>query len=76
MCIRDRCIGYLPELPPLYPDMTVGEYLRFAAELKRIPKGEQADQLQKALSLTHLEEMEPLSLIHISGAPADGIRGL
>lgn len=30
-------IGYLPEIPPLYPEMTVLEYLRFAAELKRIP---------------------------------------
>ena len=31
-------IGYLPELPPLYMDMTVGEYLKFAAELKKIKK--------------------------------------
>ena len=28
-----KCVGYLPELPPLYMDMTVEEYLRFAAEL-------------------------------------------
>ncbi|SFP76192.1 ABC-2 type transport system ATP-binding protein [Oscillibacter sp. PC13] len=61
-----QCIGYLPELPPLYPDMTVGEYLRFAAELKRIPKGDQAEQLQKALSLTHLEEMEPRLIRNLS----------
>jgi len=53
-----QCIGYLPELPPLYPDMTVSEYLRFAAELKRIPKGERDNQLQQIFSLTHLEEME------------------
>ncbi len=33
------CIGYLPEIPPLYPDMTVEEYLRFCAELKKIPTG-------------------------------------
>jgi len=33
-----KCIGYLPELPPLYMDMTVEEYLLFAAELKKIPK--------------------------------------
>jgi ABC-2 type transport system ATP-binding protein len=32
-------IGYLPEIPPLYPDMTVGEYLRFAVELKNAPQG-------------------------------------
>ena len=33
-----KCIGYLPEIPPLYMDMTVWEYLQFAAELKKIPK--------------------------------------
>ena len=33
------CIGYLPEQPPLYVDMTVREYLEFAAGLKRIPGG-------------------------------------
>ena len=37
-----KCIGYLPELPPVYADMTVEEYLRFAAELKKIPKAERA----------------------------------
>lgn len=52
-----RCIGYLPEVPPLYLDMTAGEYLRFCAELKKIPKGEQKEQIWKVLELTHLEEM-------------------
>ncbi len=33
-----RCIGYLPEQPPLYVDMTVLEYLYFAAELKGVQK--------------------------------------
>ena len=32
-----RAIGYLPEVPPLYPEMTVEEYLQFCAALKRIP---------------------------------------
>jgi len=36
------CIGYLPEIPPLYSEMTVEEYLKFAAELKRIPGKERA----------------------------------
>ena len=35
-----KCIGYLPEMPPLYTDMKVKEYLRFVAELKKIPKKE------------------------------------
>ncbi len=33
------CVGYLPEQPPLYPEMTVQEYLDFAAELKGIKEG-------------------------------------
>jgi ABC-2 type transport system ATP-binding protein len=33
-----RAIGYMPELPPLYPDMTVEDYLGFAAEIKSVPR--------------------------------------
>ena len=33
-------IGYLPEIPPVYPDMKVSEYLSFCAGLKKIPAGE------------------------------------
>lgn len=43
-----RTIGYLPEIPPVYPDMTVYEYLRFAAEIKKIPKAEREDQIEQA----------------------------
>lgn len=53
-----KCIGYLPELPPVYPDMTVREYLKFAAELKKIPKAERQEQVSKVISLTHIEDME------------------
>ena len=45
------CIGYLPEQPPLYVDMTVREYLEFAAGLKRIPGGERAAQLDRILEM-------------------------
>ncbi|MEA4933911.1 MAG: ABC transporter ATP-binding protein [Lawsonibacter sp.] len=50
-------IGYLPELPPLYPDMTVLEYLGFVAELKKIPKADRQSQIGRAVSRTHLEDM-------------------
>ncbi|MGN0276009.1 MAG: ABC transporter ATP-binding protein [Hominisplanchenecus sp.] len=50
-------IGYLPELPPLYFDMTVEEYLLFAAELKKIPKKERASQLADICALTKVEEV-------------------
>ena len=53
-----RRIGYLPEQPPLYPDMTVREYLSFVAELKGIAKKERKEQLAKAIALTHLEDAE------------------
>lgn len=51
-----RRIGYLPELPPLYPDMTVAEYLQFCAELKKLPRAEQNDRIAQAVSMTHLED--------------------
>lgn len=50
-------IGYLPELPPLYFDMTVEEYLQFAAELKKIPRKERSAQLADICSLTRIDEV-------------------
>lgn len=49
-------IGYLPELPPLYPEMTVREYLTFAAKLKKVPRLEQLQQVVQAMSKTGLIE--------------------
>ena len=59
-------IGYLPEIPPLYPDMTAEEYLRFCGRLKRIPKGELEDQLDRVLALTHLEDMSQRLIRNLS----------
>ncbi len=47
-------IGYLPELPPLYMDMTIMEYLTFVAELKKVPKKDRRDQLAKIMSMTKI----------------------
>lgn len=52
------CIGYLPEVPPLYPDMTVREYLSFAADLKRIPKASREGEVDRVIQATHIEAME------------------
>ena len=49
------CVGYLPEQPPLYQEMTVEEYLTFAAELKRVPKGQRKEQVRRAARRTGLE---------------------
>lgn len=51
-------IGYLPELPPLYMEMTVAEYLKFAAELKKIPKNKREAQIKEVMRLTKLKEVE------------------
>lgn len=49
-----KCIGYLPELPPVYQDMTVIEYLNFAAELKRVKKSQRKEQLERIMEQTQL----------------------
>ncbi len=53
-----KCIGYLPEQPPLYFDMTVYEYLKFVAELKKIPKEDREKQIEDVIKLTNLESMK------------------
>lgn len=52
------CIGYLPEVPPLYPDMTVQEFLLFAAELKKVPKRERKERVHELMERLDLTEME------------------
>lgn len=46
-----KCVGYLPELPPLYMDMTVLEYMNFVAELKQIPKTNESPRSKRSWSL-------------------------
>ena len=52
-------IGYLPELPPLYQDMTVQEYLDFVAELKGVKHAQRKQQVLAAARRTGLEEVLP-----------------
>lgn len=47
-----RKIGYLPEIPPLYPDLQVREYLQFVTEIKKVPRGERAGHIQKIMTKT------------------------
>jgi len=53
-----RRIGYLPEQPPLYTDMTVSEYLSFAAELKKLPKPERRTLIEEAMEMTGIESVK------------------
>ena len=50
-------IGYLPEIPPLYTDMTVEEYLKFAAELKKVKRAEIASQVEQVMERIKLTDV-------------------
>lgn len=51
-------IGYLPEIPPLYVDMKVKEYLNFVAQLKKVKRKERKTQVEEVIRLTELGEYE------------------
>ncbi len=55
MEVRKR-IGYLPETPPLYPDMTVSAYLAFVAQIKGVPKAEISNRVAEAMRLATVTE--------------------
>lgn len=52
-----KCIGYLPEIPPLYMDMTVMEYMEFAAELKKLDKKGRRSMIEEAMETTRITDM-------------------
>lgn len=61
-----RAIGYLPELPPLYVDMTVREYLEFVAELKKVPKKEREQQISEVMEMTQITDMQQRLIKNLS----------
>lgn len=61
-----KSIGYLPEIPPLYMDMTVYEYLKFAAELKRIAKADRETQIDEVMELTMITDMKDRLIKNLS----------
>jgi len=50
-------IGYLPENPPLYPEMTVKEYLVFAGEIKKVPKEELNDRMEEVMQTVGISDV-------------------
>src|SRR5687767_9329769 len=52
-----RRTGYLPETPPLYPDMTVREYLMFVAKIKGVPRREVVSRVDEAMKKTRIADM-------------------
>ncbi|MDO4332151.1 MAG: ABC transporter ATP-binding protein [Eubacteriales bacterium] len=59
-------IGYLPEIPPLYQEMTVEEYLKFAAQLKKVPRAERAEAVEKAIDTAKLEDVRKRMIGNLS----------
>ena len=53
-----KCIGYLPEMPPLYFDMTVGEYMSFVADLKKIPKDQKKSMVEEVMEMLKITDMK------------------
>ena len=59
-------IGYLPEIPPVYPDMKVNEYLKFCAELKKIPASQRKEQIESAVNRLRLQEVSKRLIKNLS----------
>jgi len=61
-----RLIGYLPEQPPVYLDMTPMEYLLFVGRAKGVKKGELMAQVQSAMEVTQIAEMSTRLIRNLS----------
>ena len=61
-----RAIGYLPETPPLYPEMTPASYVDFVARLKDVPRGERRAAVDRALSRCGLAEVRRREIRQLS----------
>lgn len=61
-----KCIGYLPEIPPVYGDMKVQEYLQFVAELKKIDKHNRKADIKQVMDLTKLHDVKDRLIKNLS----------
>ena len=61
-----KCIGYLPEMPPLYFDMTVLEYMKFAADLKKIPRHQKDKQIKEVMDMVKITDMKDRLIKNLS----------
>ncbi|MCI5882412.1 MAG: ATP-binding cassette domain-containing protein [Clostridiales bacterium] len=60
------CIGYLPEQPPVYPDMKVREYLSFVADLKKVKKSEKEKKIRYVMKSTKIMDVSERLIKHLS----------
>ncbi|MBN1441598.1 MAG: ATP-binding cassette domain-containing protein [Planctomycetes bacterium] len=61
-----RRIGYLPESTPVYPDMEVGEYLRFMARARQLSPAQSREAIARVVELTGIERMMKKTVTHLS----------
>ena len=61
-----KCIGYLPEMPPLYFDMTVLEYMKFAADLKKIQRNQKDKQIKEVMDMVKITDMKDRLIKNLS----------
>ena len=61
-----KCIGYLPEMPPLYFDLTVLEYMKFAADLKKIPRNQKDKQIKEVMDMVKITDMKDRLIKNLS----------
>lgn len=61
-----KCVGYLPEIPPLYTDMTVLEYLNFVAELKKLQKSLRKRYVEEAMETTGILDVKNRMIRNLS----------
>jgi ABC-2 type transport system ATP-binding protein len=61
-----RSIGYLPETPPLYPEMTPKSYIEFVAKLKDVPRAKHKDAVDRALTLCGLQDVSHREIRQLS----------
>jgi ABC-2 type transport system ATP-binding protein len=59
-------LGYMPETSPLYPEMRVAEYLRFRAELKRVPRARRNAEIGSALERARVKDRADVLIGHLS----------
>src|SRR6185503_6197902 len=59
-------MGYMPEAAPLYPEMRVREYLAFRSAVKRVPRGERAKAVDRAMRLATVVEVADTLILHLS----------
>ncbi|MDE6034697.1 MAG: ABC transporter ATP-binding protein [Ruminococcus sp.] len=60
-------IGYLPQDPPVYPDMRVKEYMSFCAGLKRIPYAKKKDEIERVMKLLRITDVKDKLIKNLSG---------